>query len=208
MGRGYLLVLAPDWFSVCAVICPVLPRCCARAWRTADRLRRVGRLAPERSAVLFRRHARFADRRQHRHHTEHDLKPPGRRGDQIGCCSATPKRLLDVEQVRVRICRKHLGHNGGDNADIMGAVGKLQGVTVLDGKRHGWSIAPRAYQLQDVLDRIGDCMRRRGSAGLAQLLNRFQPVPESAIYGADFSWRDPSRGYVAQYSALKHCDLV
>jgi len=141
VGRGYLLVLAPDWFSVCAVICPVLPRCCARAWRTADRLRRVGRLARERSAVLFRRHARFADRRQHRHHTEHDLKPPGRRGDQIGCCSATPKRLLDVEQVRVRICRKHLGHNGGDNADIMGAIGKQHGVTVLDGKWHDLRIA-------------------------------------------------------------------
>jgi hypothetical protein len=40
------------------------------------------------------------------------------------------------------------------------------------------------------------------------LLNRFQPVPESAIYGADFSWRDSSRGDVGQYSALKHCDLV
>ena len=40
------------------------------------------------------------------------------------------------------------------------------------------------------------------------LLNRFQPVPESAIYGADFSWRDSSRGDVGQYSALKHCNLV
>jgi hypothetical protein len=40
------------------------------------------------------------------------------------------------------------------------------------------------------------------------LLNHFQPVPESAIYGADFSWRDSSRGDVGQYSALKHCDLV
>ena len=36
----------------------------------------------------------------------------------------------------------------------------------------------------------------------------FQPVPESAIDGADFSWRDSSRGDVGQYSALKHSDLV
>ena len=36
----------------------------------------------------------------------------------------------------------------------------------------------------------------------------FQPVPESAIYGAGFFWRDSPRGDVGQYSALKHCDLV
>jgi hypothetical protein len=47
------------------------------------------------------------------------------------------------------------------------------------------------------------------SAGRAQfLLNRFQPVPESAIYGTDFFWRNSSRGDVGQYSALKHGDLV
>jgi hypothetical protein len=47
------------------------------------------------------------------------------------------------------------------------------------------------------------------SASLAQfLLNRFQPFSEGAIYGADFSRRDSSRGDVGQYSALKHCDLV
>src|SRR5258708_38189051 len=34
----------------------------------------------------------------------------------------------------------------------------------------------------------------RSSAGLAQLLlNRLQPVPESAIYGAGFFWPDSSR---------------
>jgi hypothetical protein len=47
------------------------------------------------------------------------------------------------------------------------------------------------------------------SAGRAQfLLNRFQPIPESAIYGTDFFWRNSSRGDVGQYSALKHGDLV
>ena len=47
------------------------------------------------------------------------------------------------------------------------------------------------------------------SAGRAQfLLNRFQPIPESAIYGTDFFWRNSARGDVGQYSALKHGDLV
>src|SRR5258708_7812244 len=56
---------------------------------------------------------------------------------------------------------------------------------------------------------MAEASRPFASAGLAQfLLNRFQPVPESAIYGAGFSWRDSSRGDVGQYSALKHCDLV
>ena len=54
-----------------------------------------------------------------------------------------------------------------------------------------------------------EASRPFASAGLAQLLfDRFQPLPESAIYGADFSWRDSSRGDVGQYSALKHSDLV
>ena len=37
---------------------------------------------------------------------------------------------------RFRVCRQHLCDNGGDGADIAGAVGKQHGVTVLDGKRH------------------------------------------------------------------------
>jgi hypothetical protein len=54
-----------------------------------------------------------------------------------------------------------------------------------------------------------EASRPFASAGLAQLLlNRSQPVPESAIYGAGFFWRDSPRGDVGQYSALKHCDLV
>jgi len=47
------------------------------------------------------------------------------------------------------------------------------------------------------------------SASLAQLLlNCFQPFSESAIYGADFSGRETSRGDLGQYPALKRCDLV
>jgi hypothetical protein len=49
--------------------------------------------------------------------------------------------LLDFEQVRFRVCRQHLGDNGSDNANVVGAVGKQQGVTVLDGKRHDPGIA-------------------------------------------------------------------
>ena len=44
--------------------------------------------------------------------------------------------LARFEQVRFRVCRQHLGDNGGDNANVMGAIGKQQGVTVLVGKRH------------------------------------------------------------------------
>jgi hypothetical protein len=110
-------------------------RCRARAWRAADRLSCLGRPARQRRSVLGRRDACFADRCKHRQQTEHDLDPVGR-GDQISRCSAIPKRLLDIERVRVRVCRQHLRDNGGDNADIMGAVSR-QGVTVLDGKRHG-----------------------------------------------------------------------
>ena len=73
-------------------------------------------------------------------------------------------------------------------------------------KRDGRTRATRRIYFGSVLrrDRCG-----RSSAGLAQLLlNRFQPVPESSIYGAGFFWRDSPRGDVGQYSALKHCDLV
>src|SRR6478736_6533535 len=44
-----------------------------------------------------------------------------------------------------------------------------------------------------------EASRPFASAGLAQLLlNRSQPVPESAIYGAGFFWRDSPRGDVGQ----------
>ena len=71
-------------------------------------------------------------------------------------------------------------------------------------------IASFYRQGQDLAPSIAaEASRPFALAGLAQLLfNRFQPLPESAIYGADFSWRDSSRGDVGQYSALKHSDLV
>ena len=46
------------------------------------------------------------------------------------------ERGLDIEQAGFRVCRQHLYDNGGDGADIAGAVGKQHGVTVLEGKRH------------------------------------------------------------------------
>ena len=39
------------------------------------------------------------------------------------------------------VCRQHLCDNGGDGADVAGAVGKQHGVTVLEGKRHDARIA-------------------------------------------------------------------
>jgi hypothetical protein len=33
-------------------------------------------------------------------------------------------------------CRQHLGYNGGNYTNVMGAIGKQQRVTVRDGKRH------------------------------------------------------------------------
>jgi hypothetical protein len=46
------------------------------------------------------------------------------------------ERGLDVERGRVGVGLQHLCDNGGDGADIAGAVGKQDGVTVLQGKRH------------------------------------------------------------------------
>ena len=53
-------------------------------------------------------------------------------------CPAAARSAVSVSSGdRFRVCRQHLCDNGGDGADIAGAVGKYHGVTVLEGKRHG-----------------------------------------------------------------------
>ena len=60
------------------------------------------------------------------------------------------ERGLDIERARFRICRQYLCDNGGDGADIAGAVGKQHGVTVLEGKRHDARIASRSPKSSNV----------------------------------------------------------
>ena len=65
-------------------------------------------------------------------------------GHQVRLPVAGAERGLDIERGRFRVCRQHLCDNGGDSADIEGAVGKQNGVTVLAGKRHDPRIASGA----------------------------------------------------------------
>ena len=57
-------------------------------------------------------------------------------GHQVRLPVSVAERGFDIEQARCWVCRQHLCDNGGDGADIAGAVGKQHGVTVLQGKRH------------------------------------------------------------------------
>ena len=55
-------------------------------------------------------------------------------GHQVRLPVSVAERGFDIEQARCWVCRQHLCDNGGDGADIAGAFGKQQGVTVLEGK--------------------------------------------------------------------------
>ena len=56
---------------------------------------------------------------------------------------AAARSAVSIEQAGLWGCRQHLlCDNGGDGADIAGAFGKQQGVTVLEGKWHGARITP------------------------------------------------------------------
>ena len=86
-----------------------------------------------------------------RRHTEHDLETGcGAVGHQVRLPGGGAERGLDIERGRFRVCRQHLCDNGGDGADIAGAVGKQHGVTVLEGKRHDARIAPRALTAEQL----------------------------------------------------------
>src|SRR5260370_10928171 len=126
----------------------------------------------------------------------------------------SPSSTADVHICSLRSPRATVGHDFETNAPLGHRTARC--VRIGDErasrparaarKRDGRTQATRRIYFGSVLrrDRCG-----RSSAGLAQLLlNRLQPVPESAIYGAGFFWRDSPRGDVAQYSALKHGDLV
>jgi len=70
-------------------------------------------------------------------HTEHNLETGcGALATRLRLPGGGAKRGLDIELGRFRVCRQQLCDNGGDGADIAGAVGKQNGVTVLSGKRH------------------------------------------------------------------------
>ena len=73
------------------------------------------------------------------------------------------ERGLDIEQGRFRVCRQHLCDNGGDGADIAGAVGKQHGVTVLEGK---WQVriqSSKCRALNSMLSSLGRSSYRRGA---------------------------------------------
>jgi hypothetical protein len=68
-------------------------------------------------------------------HTEDNLESGcGAVGHQVRLPGGGAARGLDIERDRFWVCRQHLCDNGGDGADISGAVGKQHDVTVLEGK--------------------------------------------------------------------------
>ena len=107
-----------------------------------------GLIAPS-SARPSRRHQRA--RRAEAGHTEHNVETGcSAVGHQVRLPGGGAERGLDIERGRFRVCRQHLCDNGGDGADIAGAVGKQHGVTVLEGKRHDARIAPRALTAEQL----------------------------------------------------------
>ena len=109
----------------------------------ADQLSHGERLARQCRPVLLDRHAGISERGVPGRHTEDNLETGrGAVGHQVRLPGGGAERGLDIEQGRFRVCRQHLCDNGGDGADIAGAVGKQHGVTVLDGKRHSGEDRP------------------------------------------------------------------
>ena len=174
------------------------------ARRPADQVSCGERLARQCRPVLLDRHAGISERGVPGRHTEHNLETGCRAvGHQVRLPGGGAERGLDIERGRFRVCRQHLCDNGGDGADIAGAVGKQHGVTVLDGKRHSGEDRTVLEKLSCPNWRVVEGPAPAPCLPFAALFRRTRPFPHTlhlARVGVDSNCSRTSGGLVNQHS--------